>query len=55
MIVVTGAAGFIGSAIIWALNKKGITGIHAVDFLQKDDRWKNLTNLRFLDFRIALS
>jgi ADP-L-glycero-D-manno-heptose 6-epimerase len=50
MIVVTGAAGFIGSAIIWALNKKGITDIHAVDFLQKDDRWKNLTNLKYSDY-----
>ncbi|MBN2407284.1 MAG: ADP-glyceromanno-heptose 6-epimerase [Elusimicrobia bacterium] len=34
MIIVTGAAGFIGSAVIWGLNKMGIRDILAVDELQ---------------------
>jgi ADP-L-glycero-D-manno-heptose 6-epimerase len=50
MIVITGGAGFIGSAIIWALNKKGITDILVVDELLTDDKWKNLVNLKFTDY-----
>jgi ADP-L-glycero-D-manno-heptose 6-epimerase len=50
MIVVTGASGFIGSAIVWALNKKGITDIHAVDFLQQDDKWLNIAKFKISDY-----
>lgn len=50
MIVVTGAAGFIGSAIIWKLNQNGITDILAVDNLATDEKWKNLVNLKFHDY-----
>jgi ADP-L-glycero-D-manno-heptose 6-epimerase len=50
MIVVTGAAGMIGSGIVWALNRRGEERILAVDRLGADDRWKNLRGLRFADY-----
>lgn len=50
MIVITGAAGFIGSALIWGLNKQSFDDILVVDELLCDQRWKNLVNLRFSDF-----
>ncbi len=50
MIVVTGAAGMIGSAVIWALNERGEDRILAVDVLGTDERWKNLRALRFRDY-----
>ena len=42
-IIVTGAAGFIGSNIVKALNQRGITDIVAVDNFEQ--RRKNLKNL----------
>ena len=50
MIVVTGGAGFIGSAFVWKLNQEGIDDIVIVDSLGTDDKWKNLVNLRFADY-----
>lgn len=43
-IVVTGAAGFIGSNIVAALNERGITDIIAVDNLTSGDKFKNLAS-----------
>ncbi|MGH9577475.1 MAG: NAD-dependent epimerase/dehydratase family protein, partial [Terriglobales bacterium] len=40
--VVTGAAGFIGSRLVAALNRAGITAILAVDNLQSADKFRNL-------------
>ncbi len=53
MILVTGGAGFIGSAIVAELNARGIEDILIVDILGKDERWKNLRNLTFADYMEA--
>ncbi|MDR3665935.1 MAG: ADP-glyceromanno-heptose 6-epimerase [Ignavibacteriaceae bacterium] len=50
MIVVTGGAGFIGSALVWRLNQHGIDNILIVDELGLDEKWKNLTSLKFADY-----
>ncbi len=50
MIVVTGGAGFIGSAIVWRLNRMGEDKIIIVDELGTDDKWKNLVGLNFREF-----
>jgi len=50
MIIVTGGSGFIGSALVAGLNARGITDILIVDILGKDEKWKNLRNLRFTDY-----
>ncbi|MGQ5524813.1 ADP-glyceromanno-heptose 6-epimerase [Chitinimonas sp. PSY-7] len=43
-IVVTGAAGFIGSNLVKALNARGSSDIIAVDNLKKGDKFKNLVD-----------
>ncbi|MFA5172183.1 MAG: ADP-glyceromanno-heptose 6-epimerase [Sulfuriferula sp.] len=48
--VVTGAAGFIGSNIVKALNDRGITDIIAVDNLTKADKFKNLVDCELADY-----
>ena len=48
--VVTGAAGFIGSRIVAALNQRGISGIIAVDNLEKSSPLRNLAGSRVRDY-----
>ena len=47
MIIVTGGAGCIGSAIIWALNKRGITDIILVDGVDNPEKKKNIASLSY--------
>ena len=48
--VVTGGAGFIGSALIWQLNREGNDDIVIVDHLGTGDKWRNLAGLRFQSY-----
>ena len=48
--VVTGGAGFIGSNIVAALNKRGDDRVLVVDELGQDEKWKNLVGLRYEDY-----
>jgi len=48
--VVTGAAGFIGSRIVEALNRRGITEIIAVDNLAQADKFRNLAKCEIADY-----
>lgn len=53
MIIVTGGAGFIGSAIVWKLGTLGRTDTIVVDRLGHGEKWRNLTGLRYHDFIAA--
>ena len=48
--VVTGAAGFIGSNIVKALNERGVTRIIAVDNMSKADKFRNLVDCEIADY-----
>ena len=50
MYIVTGGAGLIGSAVVAALNARGISNILVVDHLGNSDKWKNLAPLAYDDY-----
>ncbi|UWX58370.1 ADP-glyceromanno-heptose 6-epimerase [Chlorobaculum sp. MV4-Y] len=52
MIIITGGAGFIGSAMLWELNRNGTNEVLIVDDLGRasEGRWLNLRGLRYTDF-----
>ncbi|HEY8296620.1 MAG TPA: ADP-glyceromanno-heptose 6-epimerase [Candidatus Baltobacteraceae bacterium] len=49
-LVVTGGAGLIGSALVWALNRRGLDDILVVDRLDSSEKWRNLVPLRYADY-----
>jgi ADP-L-glycero-D-manno-heptose 6-epimerase len=49
-VLVTGGAGFIGSALVWDLNRRGCERIVIADRLGRTDKWRNLVPLRFEDY-----
>ncbi len=49
-ILVTGGAGFIGSNLVYDLNKRGYTNITIVDRLGSGDKWKNLIGLKYSNY-----
>ncbi len=48
--IITGAAGFIGSNIVKALNERGVTKIIAVDNLKRAEKFKNLVDCEIADY-----
>lgn len=51
MFIVTGAAGFIGSNLVRALNDRGDRDVLAVDDLTQGDKFRNLADLDLADYR----
>jgi ADP-L-glycero-D-manno-heptose 6-epimerase len=49
-ILITGGAGFIGSALAWELNRRGYQNIVIADRLGSDEKWRNLVPLHFADY-----
>jgi ADP-L-glycero-D-manno-heptose 6-epimerase len=50
LIIITGAAGFIGSALAWRLNQDGHNHLLLVDELGKSSKWRNLVPLAYHDY-----
>ena len=48
--IVTGAAGFIGSNLVKALNERGVNQIIAVDNLTRADKFRNLVDCQIADY-----
>lgn len=50
MIVLTGAAGFIGANTLWGLNDAGVYEVLLVDDVGESRKWKHLVGCRFRDY-----
>jgi ADP-L-glycero-D-manno-heptose 6-epimerase len=50
LIVITGAAGLIGSGVVRYLNDQGFSNLLLVDDIKKTEKWKNLLRKRYVDF-----
>ncbi|MGH8292707.1 MAG: NAD-dependent epimerase/dehydratase family protein, partial [Gammaproteobacteria bacterium] len=51
MIIVTGGAGFVGSNLVLALNRRGHTDIIVVDDLKDGTKFRNLVEAEIADYR----
>lgn len=49
-IIITGAAGFIGTNVVRHLNERGLTNLILVDDLKHSIKWHNLVGLKFQEF-----
>ena len=49
-VLVTGGAGFMGSALVWELNRRGCANIAIADFAPREERERYLRHLRFTEY-----
>src|ERR1700722_5621420 len=49
-VLITGGAGFIGSALVWELNRRGCSDVVIADFASQAERNGNLRPLHFTDY-----
>jgi ADP-L-glycero-D-manno-heptose 6-epimerase len=49
-VLVTGAAGFIGSVLVWELNRRGCSQVAVVDFPARGEKAANLSGLQYTEF-----
>ena len=49
-VLVTGGAGFIGSALVWELNRRGCANVVVADFAAHAGKRGNLASLKFTDY-----
>jgi len=50
LIIITGAAGFIGSNVVHYLNQQGYYNLVLVDDFHESPKWKNLLGAKYVDF-----
>jgi len=48
--IVTGGAGFIGSVLVWELNRRGCTDIVIADFPGRSEKRRNLAGLQYSEY-----